>query len=92
MHTVCDTLAVTPKECLLSYHRYYKYPNAVLIAVWSTYCRRVGKRKLSPERVLQACGDGRVWRCSLLISAQAVGVISFTPRLLSPGMEPPLPI
>lgn len=73
MHTVCGTLAVTQKECLLSYRHYYKCPNAVLIPFWSTYYRRVGKRKLSPARVLQA-----------LISALAGGVISFTPRLLSP--------
>jgi hypothetical protein len=92
MHTVCGTLAMTPKECLLSYHRYYKHPDAFLMALWSTYCRRVGKRKLSTARVLQACGVGGVWRCSLLIWALAGGVISFTPRLLSPEMEPPVTI
>jgi hypothetical protein len=75
LHTVCGTLAMTPKECLLSYRRYYKRTNAVFIAFWSTYCRRVEKRKLSPARVLQA-----------LISALAGGVISFTPRLLSPHL------
>jgi hypothetical protein len=92
MHTLCGTLAITPKECLLNYHLYYKHPNAVLIAVWSAYCRRVGRRKLSPVRVLLACGGGGVWRCSLLISALAGGVINFTSRLLRPEMEPPLPI
>lgn len=62
MHIVCGTPAMSPKECLLSYRRFYKHPNAVLIAVWSTYCRRVGKRKLSPARVLQTWR----WMCVAL--------------------------
>jgi len=63
MRIVCGTPAMSPKECPLSYHRYYRHPNPVLIAVWSTYCRRVGKRKLSPAHVLQTWG----WMCVALL-------------------------
>jgi len=62
MDIVCGTPAMSPKECLLSHRRFYKHPNAVLIAVWSTYCWRVGKRKLSPARVLQTWR----WMCVAL--------------------------
>ena len=63
MHIVCGAPAMSPKECLLSYSLYYKHPNAVLIAVWSTYCWRVGKRKLSSARILQTWG----WMCVALL-------------------------
>jgi hypothetical protein len=83
-------MAMIPKECLLIYHRYYTPPNAVLIDVRSAYCRRLGKRKLFPPRVLRSCGGWRcVWRFSLLISAVEGGLVSFTLWLLSPEKEIP---